>query len=787
MKSLDRKLVRDIWRLKGQMTAIMMVLAAGVTLFVLTMSNYESLVLSRDRYYERHRFADVFGGCKRAPRSLLEKIAAIEGVKHAEGRILQEVNLDVPGFEDPVTGRMVSLPPDPTSGLNKPYLRAGRFPRLGVDDEILAGEVFMEAHGIQLGTRINAVINGRAKSLHIVGIVLSPEFIYVLKPGTLFPDNLRYGVFWMNQDSLEASLNMEGAFNDVTLKLSRNASADEAVYQLDALLEPYGGVRAFQRKDQPSHFFLDNEMQQLRSSGWFIPAVFFGVAVFLLNLVMARLIRAQREQIAVLKAFGYASSEIGLHYLKFVVAVVLLGNVVGIVAGGYLGSGLVKVYGSLYKFPDLSFILSSRTLVAAFLVSGLSACLGTLSTVRRAVLLPPAEAMKPEPPAHYKPTLLERFGFGRWMSVQMQMIMRNMERAPLRTLLSVVGISMATGLLVLGRVNVDALQALIRIQFQTIQREDMMVTFYEPNNYRAFFELQQLSGVAVAEPLRSVAVNLVFGQHEKQLSLQGVHHLPRMRRNLDKNMEPISMAPDGLMLDRYTAEKYGIRPGHAVTLEVLEGSRPVIQLPVVGLVEELIGGGVYMNMAKLHQALGEDRTVNGAFLLVDRNQWGGVLERLKHSPKVAGVTIADAALKGFMDTIAQSLLIMNVFNIIFAGIIAFGVVYNAAQMSVGERSRDLATLRVLGFTRAEISDILLGELALVTLAAIPFGLLLGTGMAYGAIADLQTDQFRIPFAVSLQSYAMAVFVVLVSALISALVVRRRLDKLDLMAVLKTRE
>nr|WP_243435982.1 FtsX-like permease family protein [Acanthopleuribacter pedis] len=784
---MNRKLFRDIWRLKGQMIAIMMVLAAGVTLFVLTMSNYESLVVSRDRYYERNRFADVFAGCKRAPRSLLDKIAAIDGVQHAEGRILQEVTLDVPGLSDPATGRLVSLPPNPASGLNKPYLRAGRFPRLGVDDEILAGEVFMEAHGFQIGTRINAVINGRAKSLHIVGTALSPEFIYVLKPGTLFPDNLRYGVFWMNEDSLEASLNMEGAFNDVTLKLARDGSADEVVFQLDELLEPYGGVRAIKRRDQASHWYLENEMQQLRSAGWFIPVMFFGVAVFLLNLVIARLIRAQREQIAVLKAFGYASSEIGFHYLKFVVVVVLLGNLVGIAMGAYLGSGLVKVYGTLYKFPELTFLLSARTLILGVLVSGLSSCLGTLSTVRRAVLLPPAEAMKPEPPANYRPTFLERLGLGRFMSVQMQMIMRNMERAPLRTFLSCVGIAMATGLLVLGRVNVDALNSLIRVQFETIQREDMMVTFYEPNNYRAFYELQQLPGVAVAEPLRSVGVNMVFGQHEKQLSLQGVHHVPRLRRYLGKDMSPISMAPEGLMLDRFTAEKYGIRPGHTLTLEVLEGSRPVIRMPVVGLVEELIGGGAYINMARLHEVLGEDRTVNGAYLLVDEPHWDSVLHRLKETPKVAGVTIADAALKGFMDTIAQSLLIMNLFNIIFAGIIAFGVVYNAAQMSVGERSRDLATLRVLGFSRAEISDILLGELALVTLAAIPFGLVLGTLMAHGAIADLQTEQFRIPFALSTRSYAVAVLVVLLSALISGLVVRRRLDKLDLMAVLKTRE
>ncbi len=787
MKSLDRKLFRDLWRLKGQMLAITLVLAAGVTLFVLTMSNYDSLVLSRTQYYEHHRFADVFAGCKRAPRSVLAKMEGINGVAQVEGRIVQEVTFDLPDMSDPVTGRLLSLPDRIEAGLNRPYLRAGRFPRAGVDDEILAGEVFMEAHGYQVGTRINAVINGRAKSLQIVGTALSPEFIYVLKPGTLFPDNLRYGVFWMHEDSLEASLNMEGAFNDVTLRLNRDASIDEVVYQVDEILATYGGVRAVKRKNQTSHWFLENEMTQLRSTGWFIPLVFFGVAVFLLNLVIARLIRAQREQIAVLKAFGYGSYQIGRHYLKFVLVVVLLGNLLGLSMGAYLGANMVEVYGSLYKFPRLSYILSVHTVLGALLVSGLSACIGSLSTVRRAVLLPPAEAMKPEPPARYGPTFLERLGFGNLLSVQMQMILRNMERAPLRTLLSGVGIAMATGLLVLGRVNVDALEALIRIQFQVIQREDMMVTFYEPNAHRAFFELQNLPGVALAEPMRSVPVNLVFGQHEKQIALQGVQHLPRMRRYLNADMQPISMAPEGLMLDRFTADKYGIRPGHRVQLEVLEGARPTIELPVVGLVEELIGGGAYMNMARLHEAMNEDRTLNGAYLLVDHNRWDEVLHRLKHSPKIAGVTLSDAALRGFMDTVAQSILIVNFFNILFASIIAFGVVYNAAQMSVGERSRDLATLRVLGFTRAEISDILLGELAFITILAIPFGLGLGYVMAYGAIADLQTEQFRIPFAIAGKSYAIAVLVVLISALVSGLVVRRRLDKLDLMAVLKTRE
>jgi putative ABC transport system permease protein len=787
MRPLDRKLLRDLWQMKGQALAISLVIGAGVAMFVMYLSTFDSLRLTQTTYYERYRFADVFVSLVRAPLGLRERLADIPGVAGVETRVVVDVTLDVEGLAAPATGRLISMPVPRQPMLNDVFLRRGRFPEAGRSDEVLVSEAFALARGLEPGDRVGAIINARRRELQIAGIALSPEYVYSIRPGELIPDDSRFGVFWMERRALASAFNMEGGFNDAVVRLAPGASEDDVMARLDQLLGPYGGLGAIPRALQTSHWFVDSELSQLQGFGLIIPIIFLAVAAFLLNVVLTRIVSVQREQIAAIKALGYTNVELGAHYTKWALVISVAGAVLGTAAGAWLGSGMTAMYNDFFRFPLLEYRLVPYVILAAVAVSLAAAVLGALGAVRHAVKLPPAEAMRPEPPARYRESWIERMGLRRVLSQPTRMVLRNLGRHPVRTLTSIVGIGAAASMLVLGTFFLDAIDELLDMQFNVVQRQDVTLTFVQPVSGRAFYDLQRLPGVFAAEPMRVAPVRLRSGHRSRQVAITGIMAEPRLNRVIDISRGALALPPEGLLLSRTLAEVLGVGRGDLVTVDVLEGRRRVRDLPVVDLVEEYMGMSAYMEIDALRRLLGEGETLSGGYLQVDAAYRQALYDHLKATPAIAGVSVKELALESFEQTMAETMHIMILFNLIFAGIIAFGVVYNAARVSLSERSRELASLRVLGFTRAEISSILLGELAVVTLMGIPVGLLMGYGFAALTVTAFSTELYRFPLVVSARTFAYAATAVAMAAAISALLVRRKLDRLDLIAVLKTKE
>ena len=350
MKAIDKKLWRELWGMRMQVLAIALVIVSGVGIFIMSLSTLDSLYETRENYYRNHHFAEVFASLKRAPQSIAKRIEAIPGVNKVETRVVAYVNLDVEGYSDPVSGHLVSLPDNSPGLLNKIYLRQGRLPEPGRDNEILISAEFANAHGLHITDKLRATINGRQKSLTIVGLALSPEYIYQIAPGAMFPDYERYGVLWMGRKPLASAYDMDGAFNDVTLTLSHSGNTQDVMDRLDDLLNSYGGTGSISRKDQLSNRFLSEELKQQKTIATVFPIIFFGVAAFLLNVVISRLISLQREQIAGLKAFGYSDMAVGIHYSKLVLMIVGIGVIGGIFAGIRMGKGMSNIYMEFYSF-----------------------------------------------------------------------------------------------------------------------------------------------------------------------------------------------------------------------------------------------------------------------------------------------------------------------------------------------------------------------------------------------------------------------------------------------------
>ncbi|OGP52354.1 MAG: ABC transporter permease [Deltaproteobacteria bacterium RBG_13_43_22] len=787
MTSLDRKLLRDLIHYRGQAIAVALVVLCGLSAFVTMHNTFQSLVVSQSAYYSEYRFAEVFAQLKRAPESLTSSIAAIPGVTALQTRIVFEVILDVPGLKEPATGRLVSIPGSGKPLLNDLALRQGRTIEPGRRNEVIISEAFAQANQLKPGNTLGAIINGRWEHLLIVGVALSPEYVIEIPSGTILPDSKRFGVLWMSREAMGPAFQMKGAFNDLSLTLAPGTQEAEVIARLDRVLEPYGGLGAYGRSDQLSNRFLSDEIAQNRVSGMIVPSIFLGVAVFLIHIVLSRLIILQRNQIALLKAFGYSSSAIGFHYLKFALVVIFAGSLPGTVLGLWLGSLIAEIYQQFYRFPVFYSRIRPDLLVLVIFISFAAAGLGALLSVRKAVSLPPAEAMRPEPPARFRPGLIERIGLQRFISPALRMIIRNLGRNRAKAGFTLLGIAFAVAILLVGRYSFDSVEYLIRVQFETIQREDAMLIFNHPVGSGARYDTTRLPGVRSVESFRLVPARLRFEHRSRRIGIQGISPTGRLRQLLDKDLRPVNLPSEGLVLTKQLADSLQVRPGYLLSVEVLEGKRPVLTIPVAGIIDELLGISAYMDLRSLNKHMHEGPAVSGAFLTVDPLQEPDFFTKIKKVPAVAGVAFRKHMVQGFRDTIAQSMYISTFVLIIFASVIAFGLVYNSARISLSERGHEMASLRVLGFTEQEIARILLGEQAFLTLTALPVGLIIGYYFCWLMSKALETELYRFPLVLTGKSVIYSLGVTVLAAFISGLFVRRRLKHLDLIAVLKTRE
>jgi putative ABC transport system permease protein len=784
---LDKKLLRDLVRLWPQALAIALVMAAGVATYILAVGAYRSLDETRAAYYERNRFADVFASVKRAPRQLEERIERLPGVLVSETRILKSALLDIDGFAQPATAVVLSLPDHRRARLNTLHVRSGRLPEPDRVGEVAVNEAFANAHGFGIGSRFHAILNGKKYQLVIVGIVLSPEFIYAIGPGDLMPDDRRFAVLWMSERALAGIFDLEGAFSAVSVKLQRGASGTAVIANLDALLARYGGAGAEARKDQLSHAFLDAELEQLYAMARIIPPIFLFVSAFLINMTLSRLIALEREQIGLLKAVGYGRVPIVSHYIKLVLAISAVGILIGFGVGTWFGQALAQLYAKFYHFPFLLFEHDVDIYLASVGFSCVAAVLGALRSVSSVLRLPPAVAMQAPAPARYRALAIERTGLFRRASQLTLMTLRHLVRWPARAGLATLGLALAGSLLVVSLFALDSVDYMIDAQFAVSQRQDATITFTDERGARVVQAAERLPGVLRAEPYRSVLVRLRNGHRERKLAILGKPPTQDLSRVVDLSQRAVTLPPFGLLLDEYVANVLGLRRGDLVDVEVLEGRRGTRRVPVVGIIQSYIGMSAYMRLDVLNELLDEGTTVSGVHVSYDSSAGPQLFAAIKKTPAIGAIALQRLSLAKFRETLAQNISIMVGFYIGLAVIVAFGVVYNSARIQLSENARDLASLRVLGFTRGEVSLVLLLELAILVLLAQPLCWALGYAFGWLVIQSFSSDIYRAPFIINSSTYATASLVVIASAAAAGFIVRRRIDRLDLIEVLKTRD
>jgi putative ABC transport system permease protein len=787
MKPLDIKMLRDLRRLWAQTLAIALVLAAGTATLILGVGTYTTLNQTRAHYYASHHFADLFVELVRAPKDMLPELAAIDGVAALEPRIVKLALANLADTQESISLMLVSLPLSGRQTLNHLALREGRLPEAGSDTEIALNESFAVVHKLKPGARIALLVNGVRREFVVTGLALSPEYVLAMGPGQLTPDERRFGVGWLPEQTLATAYGLQGAFSNLAVQLETNANANLVIAKLDAALDRYGSQGAYGRKYQMSHAFLDSELNQLKAMSYALPPTFLLVAAFLVNMTLTRLIALEREQIGLLKALGYSSAAVALHYMKFVAAIALIGSLIGIALGFWMGDNLSRLYGRFYHFPELVF---SRDLWPSALAVGLTmaaAALGALRAALEASVLLPAIAMAPPSPVRYQSFFKHPPRLVTLMHQTTLMTIRHLVHWPWRTLGGIVGVSAAVSVLVASLWPFGSVQFMLEANYGRMEREQAVVTFPTIRPAAALFDIAHFPGIIRAEPFRSLGAEISFGTAKRRTSLIGKSNDAQLSRLVDIGLKPITLPDQGLVISNSLADLIGVGPGDVVTVKLLDGNRQSHQVKVSSVVTGFFGTAAYMDISALNRLLGEGGAISGANISFDTAQNSALLAELKKYPATQFSTFLRLERRNFEKMLNENLLTMITIYLSMASIIAFGVIYNYARVSLSEQGRDMASLRVLGFTRGEVASLMFTELCIIVLAAQPLGWLMGYGIARAMASSFSTELYSMPLIIGPNIYAIASVANILAAVVSAVLVRQRIDRLDMVEVLKTRE
>ena len=787
LSALDKKLLRDLGRMKMQAIAIGLVIAVGVVVLVMMDGLFHSLSQTKDTYYDRYRLAQAYAPAVRAPKYLLNNLAAIPGVDSVMGRMRGGGLIDLPQEDVPISAAVLSLPDHGVPRLNDIYLAEGNQLDPGRENQAILLRSFANAHGISPGDTISATINGARRKLEIAGLAQSPEFLISMAPGELAPDDKRFAVLWMSETSLGAAFDLRGAFSEALFSLTRDAKLPQVLDRVDQVLANYGGTGAYGIEDQASNRFLTEEIKGLATQSKILPPIFLAIAAFLLNIVISRMIQSEREQIGLLKAFGYSSFEVSAHYFKFVLAIAIGGALVGCLIGVMVGRSYADLFQQYYKFPFLVFRVDPQAFIIGILVSVFTASAGALFVLRNVFALTPAVAMRPPAPADYSTAGGFLAVVNRLFDQPTRMVLRRVARHPGRAFGAALGVGAGMGLSAASIGLMMTFTTVVDQTFDYVDRSDMTVVFAALRSDKTLYELNALEGVAQVEPFRVVPVIMRNGLHSHKGALTGLIANPQQFRAVDKDLNPIRLRDDGIIIAKALAKKLAIAPGQTMTIEVQEGERPILSMPIVGIAETLSGAPAYLQIGALNRALKQPSQISGAYLQIDEKYQSELYESLKAMPFIAGASLKSTSREAFETLMDQSAGSMRYVMSFIAAIITFGIVYNSTRIAFAERARDLASLRVIGFTKGETAFVLLGELAIMVILAVPIGIAFGIGLNVAIVEGFSTDLYQIPNQLQPEAFGTAGIAVLVSSIFSGWMVKRNMDGLNLVSALKTRE
>ncbi|MDH3719324.1 MAG: FtsX-like permease family protein, partial [Planctomycetota bacterium] len=761
-------------------------------MFVYMRSTFYNLNTAKSQYYAQGRMADFWIDVKKAPLAELSEVSNLTGVTEIRSRIQFFATVDLPHVAKPLNGLVLSLPDHRKSLINDIHLISGSYFTDQRDNEVIVNDAFARRRGIQPGDWIHLILNNRRQELFVVGTAISCEFVYSLGPGAFVPDPEHFGVFYLKRTYAEEVFDFDGAANQVVGRLAPEIRdrPEEFLRRAEQLLDPFGVIGKIGRKDQASHRFLSDEIRGLGVFATYMPAIFLAVAALVLNVLISRLTEQQRTVIGTLKAIGYSNRAIFFHYLKFGMAVGLIGGLVGCIAGYFMAWWVTDLYTNYFEFPELTNRFYPLIYLLAISISLLFALAGSVFGARQAVRLQPAEAMRPKPPQAGRAVWLERltwlwqrFSFG-W-----RMVVRLIIRHRLRTSVGIFAAAMGSGLLTCGFMLSAAMVFLVDFQYSQIIRSDFDLSLADEQSEAALDEARRLPGVDYAEPLLYVAGTFRYGPYQRKGAVTAIRQGAQLTVPHDARGRAISVPDVGLVMSRKLAELLHVSVGDMITFEPTRGLQRPQQVPIARIAEGYLGMSVYADIEFMSRLIGEELAVNAVQLKTNPAPaaMAALYRDLKHLPTLQAVNERADVIRN-LD--ANYIEVQNIFIgllTLFAGVIFFGSILTASIIGLAERQREVATLQVLGHTEWQIGGLFLRESVLVNLTGATIGLPLGYLLTTLLAWYYDTELFRFPVIWSNGIIAKTLLLAMSFTLLAHLIVQRNVSRTNWVEALNVKE
>ncbi len=786
---LFRKLLRDIGQTAGQFAAVAAVVACALVVFVSLKSAYQSLMLSRNTYYERYSFADFFVHLERAPESALYDVSTIPGVLRVRGRIVKDVPLEVRGNHDAVLGRIISMPDRRDSLINDIHIVTGSYFPGAAATEVIVNERFCTANALRVGDAFEATINERKERLRIVGTAYSPEYVYAISsPQQFAPNDRNFAIVFARESFVEDAFNMTNAFNDLVGLLRPGANLQGVLDEIKDRLDQYGVYHKYGRGEQLSNHYLAEEMKELRNSVLVTPMIFLLVAAVVIHVLLRRMTELQRTQIGLLCSLGFSKARIVAHYVHYALAVAVAGAIPGTLLGYVLAAKWTQMYNLFFRFPSLYTRFSPSVVLQAFGLSAVMCVLGAVRSAWRVLRIQPAVAVRPQAAASARSV---HQGALRFVWTRMPLAWRISTRSTLRAwhraFFTLMGVALAVVILLLGTAMTDWMDYIMYYQFGLVDRSDVHVDFVTERQRAAVFDVASLQGVRSAEGILQFGAELRNGWRKKTVLVLGLPADSKLYRIYDTAGRRVPLPADGLVVPDRLARALRLSKGGSVLMDPYLRGKDEQFAEVRAVADQYIGLTVYATQEFLSELLGERGAVNGAFVRTEPNALATVTSQLADVPGVRAVTATGAILGGFEKTVSDLMRVTTFVLGLFAAIIAFAVIYNSSSVSIAEQERDLACMCSLGYERETVAQVATNDIMPLGLLGTAVGLPLGVLVCHGLSRLYETDLYKLPVVIRPATYATVVAIVLVFQLAARWVCRRRVYRIDIVRRLKTLE
>ncbi|WP_297427243.1 FtsX-like permease family protein [Clostridium sp.] len=787
MNILFRNLLRDIKKSKGQFISILIIVILGVAFYTALNSVFRNLSNSSEQYYEEYRLADIWVDLYKAPASVKDKIEKLPYVKMTSERIVNDASINI--SEENATLRFITLPDIKKDIVNDIVIKSGRYFSEDDSNQCLLDEDFFKANNLSLGDYIYPVINGNKVKLKVIGCVKSPEFVYTLKDSSeIMSDNKKFGIVYIKQSFGEAIFDYKGLVNNISIKLSSGSNVENAKDDIKKVLRNYGVKSVIDRDEQTSSKMISEKIKQLKSMGGSFPVIFFMVASIIIYIMMGRMVENQRVQIGVLKALGFTNLQVLTYYMSYSAIIAVIGSLIGSILGTYMGLGLTKLYNQYFNLPLGDVKIYGEFVIPAFILTLLFCLFAGYNSCKIIFKITPSEAMREKSPQGGKKTLIEKIEFI-WRSISYlgKIIIRNLFRYKRRALLTSLGIIFSSAILLVALGMSDSINFMMKEQYEGIQNYDIKVIFSKLISVEDLNNIKNIDHVKQLEPVLETGVEISNGWKSKDVGFTALVKEPQIYRVQDSNGSAISLPSNGILISEKLADMLGVKVNDTVNIKFFYPGKEKQEAIVKGIIVQYLGLSVYTSMDNCKSMLGEGMIASSAVLKLDSNNFESeVKNELKDMPGVTSVESKSDSLNALLKNMGATQSSVGTM-IMLAAILLIAVLYNIATINIFERQRELATLKVLGFTNNEIKKLIFHENYIITifgmLVGLPFGKWLGSYM----MKMSSTESYTIPYVVELRSYIITVILTLVFTFITNLILMRKIKSIDMLEVLKNKE